>query len=111
MNRTAHVVDATRSPNAKLHPVPLTAVELRDGFWEPRRRINRQRTLFAQYEQLERAKSLDNFRIAAGRMTGKYTGFVFTDSDIYKWLEACSWSLLTHRDEKLGALVDQTIKL
>lgn len=107
-----HVVDATSSPTAALRPVPVNAVQFREGsFWEPWCRVNREKTVFSQHQRLEEAKSLDNFRIAAGRMTGKFIGPVFTDSDIYKWLESAAWCLATHRDEKLEKLVDETIEL
>ncbi|MFA0774143.1 MAG: hypothetical protein KEFWMYNX_002179, partial [Candidatus Fervidibacter sp.] len=30
------VVDTSKSPHAKLRPVPIRAVKLRDRFWQPR---------------------------------------------------------------------------
>jgi len=56
------IVDTSRSPHARLRPLPLDAVNLADDFWEPRRRINRDVTLPSQYSHLEDTGSLDNFR-------------------------------------------------
>jgi hypothetical protein len=49
------VVDTSRSPYARLRPLPLDAVNLADDFWEPRRRINREVMLPSQYRHLEDA--------------------------------------------------------
>ena len=57
----AQVVDTSRSPFARLHTLPLDAVNLAGGFWEPRRRINREVTLPSQYRHLEDTGRLDNF--------------------------------------------------
>jgi len=64
------VVDTSRSPYARLRPVPLTAVTLTDAFWAPRRRINRELTLPAQYRYCEETGRVDNFRRAAGDNPG-----------------------------------------
>ena len=77
-------VSTYASPYARLHPVPLDEVHLADGFWEPRRKINRRVTLPAQYEHLEDTGRLDNFRRAAGKLDGTFTGLYFNDSDVYK---------------------------
>ncbi|GHV32582.1 hypothetical protein FACS18949_03960 [Clostridia bacterium] len=52
-----------------------------------------------------------NFRIAAGKETGAFTGFVFQDSDLYKWLETASLALASRPDGELAALVDQAVNL
>lgn len=36
---------------------------------------------------------LDNFRIAAGELDGRFRGVVFQDSELYKWIEAASYCL------------------
>lgn len=40
-----------------------------------------------------------------------FYGFVFQDSDLYKWIEAAAYSLAQHPDQKLEALVDHAIDL
>lgn len=106
----AYLVDTSRSPQTRLRPVPLSDVTLDDIFWEPRRKINRQETLFSQYQHLEETGCIDNFRRASGKKPDvPFRGMYFSDSDLYKWLEAASWSLATHPDKKLADLVDQGI--
>lgn len=103
------VVDTSRSPHVRLRPLPLTDVRLSDGFWEPRRRINRDETLPSQYRHLEETGRLDNFRKASGKMEGRFEGMYFNDSDVYKWLEAAAWSLVTHPDPGLTKMVDAVV--
>jgi DUF1680 family protein len=105
----AVMVDTARSPYVRLRPLPLDAVGLADEFWEPRRRINREVTLPSQYRHLEDTGRLDNFRRASGKTGGEYQGIYFNDSDVYKWLEAASWSLATDPDPELERMVDAAI--
>jgi uncharacterized protein len=105
----AHVVDTSGSPHAHLRTLPLEAVSLADDFWEPRRRINREVTLPSQYRHLEETGRLDNFRRASGKIGGEYQGIYFNDSDVYKWLEAASWTLATDPDPDLERMVDDAI--
>jgi len=102
-------VDTTRSPHVLLRPLPLDAVNLADGFWEPRRRINHEVTLPSQCRHLEETGRLDNFRRASGKTGGEYQGIYFNDSDVYKWLEAASWALAEHTDPGLQRMVDAAI--
>jgi hypothetical protein len=44
----AQVVDTSGSRHVRLRSLPLDAVSLADGFWEPRRRINKEVTLPSQ---------------------------------------------------------------
>ena len=103
------MVDTSRSPYARLGPLPLTDVRLSDGFWEPRRRVNREGTLPSQYRHLEETGRLDNFRKASGKMEGRFEGIYFNDSDVYKWLEAAAWSLATDPDPGLAKMVDAAV--
>ncbi|HEY6710656.1 MAG TPA: beta-L-arabinofuranosidase domain-containing protein [Rubrobacter sp.] len=99
------VVDTSRSPHVRLRPLPLDAANLADGFWEPRRRINREVTLPSQYRHLEDRGRLDNFRRASGKSAGEYQGIYFNDSDVYKWLEAAAWTLAEGSDPELERMV------
>ena len=99
---SAVVVDTSRSPYARLRPVPLTAVTLTDDFWAPRRRVNREVTLPSQYRLLEETGRIDNFRRAAGKVDIPFQGRYYNDSDVYKWLEAAAWTLATGADPSLA---------
>ncbi|MBA2681264.1 MAG: glycoside hydrolase family 127 protein [Ktedonobacteraceae bacterium] len=105
------VVDTSRSPFARLRPLSLSDVRIYDAFWTPRLEINRTATIPFEYEQCESTGRLDNFRRVIGRYEGPFQGRYFNDSDVYKWLEAASWSLATHPDPALEAQVDKTIEL
>ena len=47
------VVDTSKSTNARLKPVPISAVKLTDDFLAPRLHINREVTLPPQFQLLE----------------------------------------------------------
>ncbi len=100
--RTLAVVDTSRSPYARLRPLPLDAVRFDDLFWAPRLRVVRATTLPAQYEQCERTGRIDNFRRAAGKKQVPFQGRYYNDSDVYKWLEAASFAL-AHDTGSAGA--------
>ncbi len=55
--------------------------------------------------------ALRNFKIAAGDEDGEFTGMVFQDSDVAKWLEAVAHRLVTHPDEDLEKIADDVIDL
>jgi DUF1680 family protein len=105
------VVDMSNSPFAKPRPVPLDAVEIADAFWAPRQRRNREATLPSQYRLLWETGRIDNLLRAAGQREGPFQGRVFNDSDIYKWLEAASWSLAAHPDSELRGMVDEVVPI
>jgi DUF1680 family protein len=103
------VVDTSHSPHARLRPVPLAAVTFTDAFWAPRRRINREVTLPAQYRLLGETGRIDNFRRVAGKKDVSFQGLFFNDSDVYKWLEAAAWTLATDPDPALARDADTAI--
>ena len=45
--------------------------------------------------------AMNNLRIAAGLVPGEFYGRPFQDSDVYKWLEAVSYSLVVRPDDQL----------
>src|SRR6185295_380825 len=67
------------------------------------------RTLDHVLQQIEGTGGLHNFDIAAGKVTGKFGGPFWADSDLYKWIEGASWTLATHPDPALDAKVDGII--
>jgi uncharacterized protein len=110
MSRTVPVVvDVAESPFARQLPLPVDAVRLEDAFWAPRLRRNREVTIPTQLELLETTGRLANFRRAAGTETGRFEGFYFNDTDVYKWLEAASWALAVEPDVTLDRWVDEVI--
>ncbi len=67
-------------------------VELRDSFWAPRQAQLREHTLPVLLERLEEHGVVDNFRRLSGQSTSDHQGLWFTDSDLYKWMEAAAWA-------------------
>ena len=59
----------------------------------------------------EKSHALENFRIAAGIHKGHHYGWVFQDSDVYKWLEAVAYSLMEKPDETLKKMADSVVDL
>ncbi|WP_125581593.1 glycoside hydrolase family 127 protein [Levilactobacillus cerevisiae] len=52
-----------------------------------------------------------NLKIAAGQMTGHHFGFPFQDTDVYKWLEAASYSFSYQPNPDLKQITDNLIDL
>ena len=92
---TAMIINTSHSPFARLRPLSLAHVQLDDTFWTRYREVNRTVVLPLQYQQCEVTGRLNNFRRAAGLYQGAFEGIFFNDSDVYKWLEAASWTLAT----------------
>jgi len=109
MEHKVHVVDTSTSPYAKIRPVPIEAVKLEDGFWAPRQRTLRERTIPTQYNLCEETGRISNFRRASGKEAGDFQGYFFNDSDIYKWIEAAAFSLAAEPNEELRDLVERVV--
>lgn len=103
------IVDTTHSAHAELRPIAVAYAQLTDSFWAPRRERNRTKTLPGQLAHCESTHRLRNFQRAAGKVDAPFEGIFFNDSDIYKWLEAASWSLAGHPDTAFEAQVDRVI--
>ncbi|WP_343083687.1 glycoside hydrolase family 127 protein [Blautia producta] len=102
----------------KMQPYPLDQVQVGDGFWKKYMELIRCQVIPYQWnalnDRIEGAQPsycLQNFRIAAGIETGEFQGMVFQDSDVYKWLEAVSYTLMWQPDKEMEALADSTIDL
>jgi uncharacterized protein len=104
-------VAPTAVARVRLRPLDPTGVRILGGLLADRQRVNRELTLLLGAEELERAGTLDNLRIAAGRIQGERRGMVFSDSDVYKWLEAVAWELGRQPSAELEALARETIDL
>ena len=108
------VIPRTTTKPAKDYPitaVPLTAVKITDKFWAPKREINRNVTIPHIMQQNELTGRIDNFLKAAKKKSGPYQGQRYNDTDVYKIIEAASWSLATHPDPQLDKKVDDLIAI
>ena len=111
MCRSGSGGSSTLSARVRLRPLDPTGVRILGGLLADRQRVNREVTLLRGAEELEAAGTLDNFRIAAGRTQGERRGMVFSDSDVYKWLEAIAWEIEREPSPELEALARETIDL
>jgi DUF1680 family protein len=102
---------ASEQPLLKLRPVPFKDVTIQDSFWAPRRETNRVASIPFSLQKLEEAGNLEDMRLAAQGATNGFRGPVFMDSDLYKALEAASYSLATHPDPALEKQLDDIISL
>jgi DUF1680 family protein len=94
----------------KLQAVPFTAVKITDTFWSTRQETNRTASIPVSLDNLEKSGNLENFRLAARGETNGFRGPVFMDSDVYKAIEAASFSLATHPDPELETRLDTIIQ-
>ncbi len=105
---SAQVVDTSRSPHCRLKPIPVEAVRLGEGFWKPRLEANRKAGIPTLYRLLKEHGVVDNFLRLSGKEVARQ-GPVFTDSDLYKWMEAAAWALLQEEDAEIRGLLEETI--
>ena len=98
-------------------PVPFTAVELADRLWAPRQRVVRERTVPFLYGQMEKIGTIEALDVTKPpgplafpyRKNNTSTSVMYWDSDIAKWIETASYTLATHRDPALDALIDDIV--
>ena len=109
------VVDTSRTPHARLRPVPVEAVRFEGhgtaghGFWASRTNMVRTITLHQQLAQLEATGRIDNFRRAAGQLDAPFQGRYYNDSDVYKWVEAAALALAHGPDPDLEAMLEGVV--
>jgi len=97
------------STKRKLSPVPFTQVKFNDAFWAPRIETNRTVTLQHIYNKLVETGRIAAFDLNFTREVPSPIVEIFGDSDPAKWIEAVSYSLATHPDPDLEALLDQVV--
>lgn len=95
-----------------------TYVKVRGGFWSQWTDKVADTIIGYQWQALNdsvpgapASHSVENFHIATGLAAGEFRGKVFQDSDVAKWLEAASYSLLNKPDPELESLIDETVDL
>jgi DUF1680 family protein len=100
----------TAKKDYQFKPVPFTQVKFNDNFWAPKLKINKEVTIPIIMKKNEETGRVNNFKVAGGLMKGKFaTEYPFDDTDIYKVIEAASYSLQVSPDPKLDAQLDTLI--
>src|SRR6478672_8775965 len=105
------IAPAVPSRDYPIRAVPLTAVTIDDGFWAPKLEVNRTVTILHILKENDDTGRVANFEKAAGKKSGLYEGRRFNDTDVYKIIEAASYSLALVPDPGLSARVDALIEL
>src|SRR6516165_5922732 len=104
------VLYVDKSPYAKLRNVPVHAVTISAGFWGARREINVDKSIPSMEKLLESNGRMNNFLRLVGRSDAKQTGPVYSDSDVYKWIEAVGFALQSGDIPSLHADAQKIIK-
>lgn len=104
------MVDFSRSPFAKLKPVPVRAVLLQEGFWSRRRVTNVDVSIPTMHDELVDHGRMDNFLRLEDRSKEPQKGPVYSDSDIYKWMEAVGFVLQSGDRPQLRATTEAMIR-
>jgi len=108
--RDQGILNLAKSPHAKLHSVPVHAVTIESGFWSPRRVTNVSTSIPFMGKLLEANGRMDNFLRLTGKSSAAQRGPVYSDSDIYKWIEAAGFALQSGERPELRAVVDKDIR-
>src|SRR6266702_1745021 len=103
------VENLTRSRHAKLRNIPVHAVTIRTGFWGRRRETNISKSILSMHDLLEANGRMTNFRRLIGKSQGAQSGPVYSDSDVYKWIEAAGFALQSGDRPELRATVEKLI--
>lgn len=97
--------------DGRLRPLGLDEVRITGGFWAQRQDTNASATLAHIERWQEREGWLPNFDLAAkGGLPEGRRGREFSDSEIYKLLEAMAWELGRRPDAALEARFDAIVR-
>ena len=91
--------------------VTLDHVHFTDGLLAERERVVRENTIPFAFRKCEETGRIANFARAAGLDTTKFTGLRYDDSDVFKVMEAASYSLATRYDAALDQYMDSLIAM
>jgi len=95
-----------------MQEIPFHYVNIQDDFWSPRLALNANHTLFHQWQQLEQAGCIQNFRLVADKNApGFRRGWFFADSDAYKWLEAAIIGYAQFKNPDLLSHIHELMRL
>ena len=92
--------------------VTFENVQLEDNFWNPKQKVNAVNSLNKAIAQIEQPSGGEpNFKNAIKKLNGEpydeFQGFVFQDSDIYKSIEAISYTLSVIQNDDDPEMVAQ----
>jgi uncharacterized protein len=106
----AGIIATRNSPYAKLKSVPVQAVTIETGFWSKRRATNVASSIPSMRQELLDHGRMDNFLRLAGQSQAAQRGPVYSDSDIYKWIESVGFALQSQPLPELRSQTDAMIR-
>lgn len=109
--RDQGIENLAKSPHAKLRDIPVRAVTIEPGFWARRREINVTKSIPTMHDLLEANGRMNNFLRLVGKSNSPQTGPVFSDSDVYKWIEAAGFALQCSDRPELREMAQKLIDL
>ena len=96
--------------------IDIKQIKVDDGFWNKRIRNAVENVVPYQWRVLNDREpgaapshAVKNFKIAAGMEEGEFYGYQFQDSDVAKWIEAASYSLIYEDSPEIRAALDEVI--
>ncbi|MEZ4994751.1 MAG: glycoside hydrolase family 127 protein [Saprospiraceae bacterium] len=93
-----------------IQPIPFSKVDLQDEFWSKKIKTNHDVTIPIAIQKSKETGRIDNFKIAGGLQEGQFCSeYPFDDSDVYKIIEAASYSLQVYPDKKMETELDTLI--
>lgn len=100
------------------HELPIKNIRVNDPFWNAQIANAVDHVIPYQWRVLNDAEpdavpshAIKNFKIAAGLEEGEFQGYQFQDSDLAKWMEAASFSLIYKDDPTVRAELEEVIDL
>jgi uncharacterized protein len=108
--KDAGIIATRKSPYAKLHSVPVHAVTITSGFWSKRRETNVESSIPSMRAELLEHGRMDNFLRLEGKSDAPQRGPVYSDSDIYKWMEGVAFALQSQPLPELRSQTDTMIR-
>jgi hypothetical protein len=103
------VLNLTKSPHVKLHCVPVRAVTIGDGLWGQRRDANVSKSIPSMHDLLESNGRMNNFRRLTSQSSAAQSGPVYSDSDVYKWIEGVGFALQSGDRPELRTTTEKII--
>lgn len=98
---TSIPVDPSRG---ELRPLAVSQVRITEGFWADKQELNASAILAHCEAWMEKVGWIGNFDAAVdGRLPADRAGREFSDSDVYKLMEAMAWEIGRTGDEALDA--------
>lgn len=95
----------------RVEPIRRGRLRISGGLWAERQQRNRDVSISHGIRMLRESDAIANLEVAAARRRDGHTGPVFSDSDLYKVLEAIAWERSHGPVAEHERFFDQTVEL